>query len=84
MNRLSIAKRIQVMWIVLCETWKLAVMATMPVPEREKYAETHVLKHLRQRTLAASHELSVGRRPYHWTNAIVDEAIEARIPEYQG
>lgn len=83
MNQLSIAKRIHILWIALCETWKLAVMATMPVTEREKYAESHVLKHLKQQTLAASLELSGGGRPYHRTNAIVDAVIQSRIPEYQ-
>jgi hypothetical protein len=83
MSQLSAAKRIHIVWIALCETWKLAVMATMPITEREKYAQSHVLKHLKQQTLAASLELSAGGRPYHCTNAIVDAAIQARIPEYQ-
>ena len=83
MGRLSIAQRIHVFWIAFCETWKLAVMATLPLSEREKYAQTHVFEHLKQQTLAASLELSAGRRPYHCTNAIVDAAIQARIPEYQ-
>jgi hypothetical protein len=82
-NKLPLAKRIHVLWIAICETRKLAVMATLPIPDREEYAQRHVLKNLKQRTLAASLELSTGRKPYEFVNAIVDAAIQAEIPEYR-
>jgi CheY-like chemotaxis protein len=59
-------------------------MATMPDQAREEYAQKHVLESLKQQTLAASFELSAGRKPYEFINAIVDAAIQARIPEYRG
>ena len=82
-NKLSLAKRIQVWWIAICETRRISLMATMPIPDRGPYAQTHVLEDLKQPTLAASAELSAGRRPYDSINAIVDAAILARIPEYR-
>ena len=58
---------------------EFALMATLPVREREEYARKHVPEYLRQRALAAATELSAGGRPYDKINAIVDAIIQARI-----
>lgn len=81
-KRLSLLKRIQAYWMAACESWKLAGMATMPIRDREKYADRHVLPDLKQQTLAAALELSIGRRPYDSSNALIDAAIASRFPEF--
>ena len=82
MNRLSPLKRLQAYWIAACESWKLAGMATMPARDRERYAEKHVLPGLKQQALAATFELSIGRRPYRCSNALIDTVIASRLPEF--
>jgi hypothetical protein len=82
-SRLSLMKRIQAYWIAACESWKLAGMATMPTRDREKYAERHILPGLKQRTLAAALDLSIGRRPYDSSNALIDAVIANRLPEFR-
>ena len=81
-NRLSLLRRLQAYWIAACESWKLAGMATMPPSEWEEYAEKHVLPSLKQQTLAATLELSIGRRPYDSSNALIDSVIAYRLPEF--
>ena len=39
---LPLGTRINIWWIVLCETWKLAVVATLPLTAREEYVRRHV------------------------------------------
>jgi hypothetical protein len=78
-NRLSLLRRVRAYWIAACESWKLAGMATMPNIEREKYVHRHVMPGLKQQTLAATLELSHGRRPYDSTNMLIDAAIAARL-----
>jgi hypothetical protein len=79
-NRLSFLRRALAYWIAACESWKLAGMAIMPDRERETYVRRHVLPGLEQQTLAATRELSGGRRPYDSTNMLIDAAIAARLP----
>ncbi|MGH9516771.1 MAG: hypothetical protein ACRD3P_13955 [Terriglobales bacterium] len=78
-NRLSLLRRVLAYWIAACESWKLAGMAIMPNVEREKYIQRHVLPALKQQTLAATFELSAGRRPYDSINMLIDAAIAARL-----
>ena len=80
-NRWSIVKRIHAYWIAARESWKLAGMATMSSRDREKYAERHALPGLKQQTIAAALELSIRRRPYNFSNALIDAAIARQIPE---
>jgi hypothetical protein len=82
-NRLSLLKRIYAYWIAACESWKLAGMATMPADDRERYADKHVLPALKQQTLATTRELSIGRRPYDSSNALIDAVIAYRLPEFR-
>lgn len=83
-KKLTLAKRIHVWWIVLRETRKLAFMSTMPIRDMEAYAEKQdVPQHIKELTLAALVELSFGRKPYESIHAIIDAAIEARIPEFR-
>lgn len=58
-------------------------MATMPIQDREEYAQKHVPEHLKRQALAVSSELSAGRRPYETVNSIVDAAIQDKIREYR-
>lgn len=81
-NRLSLLKRIYAYWIAACESWKLAGMAMMPTRDREKYAERHLPPGLKQQTLVAARELSIGRRPYDSSNAVIDAVIASRLPEF--
>ena len=82
-NRLSLLNRLQAYWIAACESWKLAGMATMPTGNRERYAEKHVHPDLKQQTLAATLELSLGRRPYDSIGALIDAVIANRLPEFR-
>jgi hypothetical protein len=82
LDKLPIWTRAHVFWIVICETWKLAVMATLPVPQREEYLRQHVSENLKQPTLAVAHDLNAGRKPYESVHAIVDAAIQAKVPEF--
>jgi hypothetical protein len=78
-NRLSLIRRVLAYWIAACESWKLAGMAIMSDLERERYVRRHVLPGLQKQTLAATLELSAGRRPYDTTNMLIDAAIAARL-----
>lgn len=83
-RKLPLAKRIHVWWIAICETRKLAVMATMPFSAMEAYAQNQELpEHIKQLTLVALVELGAGRRPYRSVHAIIDAAIEMKIPEFR-
>lgn len=39
-------------------------------------------KILKQPTLAVAHHLSAGRKPYESVHAIIDSAIEAKVPDF--
>jgi hypothetical protein len=83
-EKLTLAKRIHVWWIVLGETRKLAFMATMPIRDMEAYAlKQDVPEDIKQLTLAALVELGAGRKPYQSVHAIVDAVIERKIPEFR-
>jgi len=83
-DKLTLRKRIHVWWIVLCETRKLAFMATRPIRDMETYAEKQqVPERIKQLTLAALVELSAGRKPYESIHAIIDAVIETKVPEFR-
>ena len=84
MRKLPLAQRLHVWWIVLCETRKLAVMATMPIRDIEAYAQKqNAPENIKMETLAAVAELSTGRRPYEAINATIDAIIETKIPGFR-
>ena len=71
-------------WIVLRETRKLAVMATMPVRDTEAFAQKQALpERIRQLIPATLVDLSAGRRPYASIQAILEAIIERSIPEFR-
>jgi hypothetical protein len=83
-EKLTLAKRVHVWWIVLGETRKLAFMSTMPIRDMEAYAEKQdVPQNIKQLTLAALVELGAGRKPYQSVHAIIDAVIEAKVPEFR-
>ena len=83
-EKLTLAKRIHVWWIVLRETRKLAFMANMPIRDMEAYAHKQdVPEYVKQLTFAALVELSFGRKPYDSVHTIIDAAIETKIPEFR-
>jgi hypothetical protein len=81
-NRLSVFRLIHTYWIAACQTWKLSGLAFMSTHEREKYVQRHVLPRLRQQTLAAALELSIGQKPYDSINMLIDAVIASRLPEF--
>lgn len=81
-SRLTLLKRLRAYWIAASESWKLAGLATMPPRDREKYAERHVLPGFKQQTLETALELSIGRRPYDSSNALIDAVIANRLSEF--
>lgn len=83
-EKLTLAKRIHVWWIVLRETRKLAFMASRPIRDMEAYAERQdVPQYIKRLTLAALVELSAGRKPYESIHTIIDAVIETKIPEFR-
>jgi hypothetical protein len=83
-EKLTLAKRIHVWWIVLRETRKLAFMANRPIRDIEAYAQKQdVPENIKQLTLAALVELSAGQKPYDSAHAIIDAVIETKVPEFR-
>jgi hypothetical protein len=82
LDKLPIWTRAHVLWIAICESWKIAVVATLPLSARQEYVRQHVSENLKQPTLAVAHDLSAGRKSYELVHAIIDAAIEAKVPEF--
>jgi hypothetical protein len=83
-KKLPLLKRLRVWWIVICETRKLAVMATVPVREMEAYARTQGLPDkITEMILTTVMDLRAGRKPYESVHLILDAIIERSVPEFR-
>ena len=83
-KKLPLLKRLQVWWIVICETRKLAVMATVPVREMEAYARRQALpEKITEMIPATLMDLRAGRKPYESVHLILDAIIERSVPEFR-
>jgi hypothetical protein len=82
-KKLPMLKRLRVWWIVICETRKLAVMATVPVREMEAYARRQALpEKIKDMIPATLVDLAAGRKPYESVHLILNAIIERSVPEF--
>jgi hypothetical protein len=83
MTKLPLLKRLRVWWIVICETRKLAVMATEPVREMQAYAQSAAVpEKIREIIPATLVDLAAGRKPYESVHLILSAMIERSVPEF--